>query len=188
MKIATARSSWWHFAIALGPEMKIVLFHLRRPGGCRALSTGDIPVWTMGQMLIVVNKESCMLLLQRRAEPRKRLHLYQPCAKRKHTWNLWPFHRRSPLLPATIDLPLVRPFEPSVKLQSHQARRCAPPDATTSLKARSRSHLIWLHGNECTPRDRVFRDSQLSSFWFECAIMGKKKGSVEFHRFVLKRE
>lgn len=92
---------------------------------CRASSARDIPVWTMGQMLIVVNKESCMLLLQRRAEPRKRLHLYQPCAKRKHTWNLWPFHRRSPLLPATIDLssrPSLRALRQTAILSSVVAR------------------------------------------------------------------
>lgn len=67
---------------------------VERRSRCRAPSTRDLSPMNNGQMLIVVNKESCMLLLQRRAEPRKRLHLYQPCAKRKHTWNLWPFHRR----------------------------------------------------------------------------------------------
>lgn len=149
-------------------------------------SMRDILVWTMDQMLIVVNKESCMLLLQRRAEPRKRLHLYQPCAKRKHTWNLWPFHRRSPLLPTTIDLSLVRPFEPFVKLQSHQASLCAAGCDDVSLKTRSRSaRLIRLHSGWIYA-DRVLQARRAFNLWMrDKRKRGKKEAS---HRRVLKWE
>jgi len=40
---------------------------------------------TAGRMLIVVNKESCMLLPQRRAEPWKRLHLYRRSVREAQT-------------------------------------------------------------------------------------------------------
>lgn len=110
VKITDLLNSVDGISIALLARDQVHIISTATARRCRSLSTRDILVWTMDQMLIVVNKESCMLLLQRQAEPRKRLHLYQPCAKRKHTWNLWPFHRRSPLLPATIDLSLRPPL------------------------------------------------------------------------------
>lgn len=121
-------------------------------------------------MLIVVNKESCMLLLQRRAEPRKRLHLYQPCANTPETFDLFidslaspTGEHRSPFYPP--------PSNPSSTVIPSGI--AAAPNATMFLKAKPQS----MHFNLIIPRE-IHNDRAIQLLSFRIRAKGIR---TEFH-------